>query len=82
MAATASIALRKVIEDDIDAGRLQPGDALDEQMLATRFDVSRTPAREALLHLAAVGVGRDGPSAWQRSSVAYRRILASAWWKC
>ena len=56
MAATASIALRKVIEDDIDAGRLQPGDALDEQMLATRFDVSRTPAREALLHLAAVGV--------------------------
>ena len=61
MADRTSSALLKILEDDIDAGRLGPGDVLDEQMLANRFNVSRTPAREALLHLAAVGVVRMVP---------------------
>ena len=56
-----SSALLRVIEDDLDAGRLLPGDMLDEQGLASRFEVSRTPAREALLHLAAAGVVRMVP---------------------
>ena len=53
---TTSLAMRKSIVSDIDAGRLVPGDCLDEQSLALRFEVSRTPAREALLHLAALGL--------------------------
>jgi DNA-binding GntR family transcriptional regulator len=56
MRVRTSDALRKKLEDDIEHGRLAPGDKLDEQSLAERFDVSRTPAREALLQLAAAGV--------------------------
>ena len=36
------------------AGRLEPGDHLDEAELARKFSVSRTPVREALLQLAAI----------------------------
>jgi DNA-binding GntR family transcriptional regulator len=48
--------LRRGIEDDILAGRLAPGDRLDERALAARYRVSRTPVREALLQLAASGL--------------------------
>lgn len=56
---------RRIIEElsaDIAAGRIVPGDRLDEQSLASRFGVSRTPVREALRDLAASGyaVGRAG----------------------
>jgi DNA-binding GntR family transcriptional regulator len=61
MRGRTSDALRKELEDDIEHGRLSPGDRLDEQTLATRFDVSRTPAREALLQLAAAGIVRLVP---------------------
>src|SRR5882724_3081245 len=61
MRARTSDALRKEIEDDIEHGRLSPGDKLDEQTLAERFEVSRTPAREALLQLAAAGIVRLVP---------------------
>jgi DNA-binding GntR family transcriptional regulator len=61
MRARTSDALRRELEDDIEHGRLSPGDRLDEQTLATRFDVSRTPAREALLQLAAAGIVRLVP---------------------
>lgn len=51
-------------EDEILAGRLLPGDRLDERGLAERFRVSRTPVREALQRMAANGVvrlaGRQG----------------------
>jgi DNA-binding GntR family transcriptional regulator len=56
MRGRTSDALRRELEDDIEHGRLSPGDKLDEQTLAARFDVSRTPAREALLQLAAAGI--------------------------
>ncbi|MCA1939548.1 MAG: GntR family transcriptional regulator [Caenispirillum bisanense] len=48
--------LRRALEEDIFAGRLKPGDRLDEQSLAQRFDVSRTPVREALRQLSASGL--------------------------
>jgi len=58
---------RKIVDqlsEDIAAGRLSPGDRLDEQGLAARFRVSRTPVREALRELAATGLadnrGRRG----------------------
>lgn len=61
MARPARGTLLQAIEADLDAGRLLPGDTLDEQGLASRFEVSRTPAREALLQLEAVGVVRMVP---------------------
>ncbi|MCW5773278.1 MAG: GntR family transcriptional regulator [Rhodospirillaceae bacterium] len=48
--------LRRGIEEDILAGRLAPGDRLDERSLAARYGVSRTPVREALLQLASLGI--------------------------
>lgn len=48
--------IRLAIEDDIRNGVLMPGDAIDEQELATQFKVSRTPVREALLQLKAQGM--------------------------
>ena len=42
----------------IDAGRLNPGDVIDEAELVTEFAVSRTPVREAILQLEAMGLVR------------------------
>jgi DNA-binding GntR family transcriptional regulator len=44
------------IADAILAGELQPGTRLDEQSLAHRYSVSRTPVREALRQLGATGL--------------------------
>jgi DNA-binding GntR family transcriptional regulator len=48
--------LRDVLEDEIVTGRLRPGMRLDEQSLAARFAVSRTPVREAIMQLASTGL--------------------------
>jgi DNA-binding GntR family transcriptional regulator len=48
--------IRREIETDIATGRMSPGERLNEQSLSKRFSVSRTPAREALLALAADGL--------------------------
>lgn len=45
----------------IDLGRLNPGDTIDEQELVDAFGVSRTPVREALLQLEAMGLIRRLP---------------------
>ena len=45
----------------IDLGQLNPGDALDEGELAETFGVSRTPLREAVLYLEALGLVRRLP---------------------
>lgn len=47
--------LREDIEHDIVTGVYAPGQRLDETALATRFNVSRTPIRQALQQLAAMG---------------------------
>lgn len=49
------------LEQDILNGVLRPGDRLDERQLGERFGLSRTPVREALLHLAAVGLAESEP---------------------
>lgn len=48
--------LRDVLEDEIVTGRFRPGERLDEQSLANRFEVSRTPIREAFMQLASTGL--------------------------
>lgn len=48
--------LRQRIEDEIVSGELALGSRLDENQLAARFGVSRTPIREALLQLAVTGL--------------------------
>lgn len=46
----------------IIVGELKPADKLDEASLGARFDVSRTPAREALRQLGAMGLVERKPN--------------------
>ena len=46
----------RAIADRIVTGVLRPGEKLDEIKLAGRYDVSRTPVREALRQLSAMGL--------------------------
>jgi DNA-binding GntR family transcriptional regulator len=62
--------LKNSIADLILAGALRPGDRLDEQELAERFGVSRTPVREALHQLAAAGLVETRP----RRATLVRRL--------
>lgn len=48
--------IRQAVESDIRNGVLVPGDSIDEQELAGRYQVSRTPVREALLQLKVQGL--------------------------
>ncbi len=45
----------------IDIGRLNPGDVIDESALVAEFGISRTPVREAILQLEAMGLVRRLP---------------------
>ncbi|WP_375509209.1 GntR family transcriptional regulator [uncultured Caballeronia sp.] len=53
---TRSDRVRESIESEIAEGTLPPGCPLDEALLMSRFDVSRTPVREALLQLVGAGM--------------------------
>lgn len=53
--ATTAERIRHTLETEIGSGVWLPGQALDEQALSERFQVSRTPVREALLQLSALG---------------------------
>src|SRR5438270_1046257 len=44
------------IEEALVAGELPPGSVLRQEQLSERYDVSRTPIREALRRLAALGL--------------------------
>lgn len=56
-----ALEIRQALQDEIESGRLPPGSALDERALAARFQVSRTPVREALQQLAARDLVRIAP---------------------
>jgi DNA-binding GntR family transcriptional regulator len=55
-ATTRSEHVRELLEEGIATGEFPPGMRLDEVELAQRFDVSRTPLREALFQLASAGI--------------------------
>src|SRR6201987_5486274 len=61
---TLAESLRQKLEGAIAAGHLEPGSRLDEQEIAQRFGVSRTPVREAFRLMAASNLvelrGRQG----------------------
>lgn len=68
--------LRNLIEEEIVAGKLRPGERLDEQIIAQRFKVSRTPVREAIRQLVTSGLVHKPPR--QRAVVALisvRRLM-------
>lgn len=48
--------IRIALADDIASGALAPGTPLDEQQVADRHGVSRTPVREAFRQLASAGL--------------------------
>lgn len=48
--------IREALEEEIISGKLYAGCSIDEQELMERFDVSRTPAREAIQQLATAGL--------------------------
>lgn len=50
------------LADEIVLGQLPPGTHLDEQAIASRCGVSRTPVREALKQLAATGLANYRPN--------------------
>lgn len=52
--------IRMALEDDIFSGRLLPECVIDEEVMARRFDVSRTPVREAMLQLVQSGLLEKG----------------------
>jgi DNA-binding GntR family transcriptional regulator len=52
----------RALSDRIVTGAMAPGEKLDEVSLARRYDVSRTPVREALGQLAAMGLVERRPN--------------------
>jgi DNA-binding GntR family transcriptional regulator len=48
--------IREALEAEIESGKLYAGSRIDEQELMERFNVSRTPAREAIQQLTTAGL--------------------------
>ncbi|ESY89439.1 DNA-binding GntR family transcriptional regulator [Mesorhizobium sp. URHB0026] len=67
----------RAIGDRIVTGVLRPGEKLDEASLAARFEVSRTPVREALGHLSAMGLVERRPNRGAIVAVVTQDHLAS-----
>lgn len=55
-ATTRADEVRQAIEQEIFQGALRPGTRLDEETLAARFGLSRTPVREAIMQLVYSGL--------------------------
>lgn len=62
--------IRTMLQEEIESGSLPPGAPLDERALAARFQVSRTPVREALQQLATLDLVRIAP----RQGVSVARL--------
>lgn len=58
---TAADRVRLTLADEIVRGVIGPGVPLDEASIAERFEVSRTPVREAIRQLEAIGFAEARP---------------------
>jgi DNA-binding GntR family transcriptional regulator len=65
--------IHATLQREIETGVLRPGTTLDERALAARFDVSRTPIREALQQLAVRDLIRIAP----RQGITVTRLSIS-----
>jgi DNA-binding GntR family transcriptional regulator len=54
--------IARVLEDEIVSGAIPPGRVLRQEQISERFAVSRTPVREALRRLAALGLASAVPN--------------------
>src|SRR5262249_53448979 len=70
MAGTLSDKIFQALAKDILSGALAPGLRLDEPSMCRKFDVSRTPIREALRRLSGTGLVDAAP----RRGVTVARI--------
>jgi len=68
-ALTRTQRIAAALADDILHGRIAPGQPLDETRLAATYGVSRTPIREAIRQLEAIGLAEARP---HRGAVAAR----------
>ncbi len=66
------------LEDAIISGELPPGTVLRQEQLSARFEVSRTPVREALRRLAATGLVSFVPNRGVRVRMISRDELRQA----
>lgn len=57
-----SARLKEILEREIVTGEYRTGDRLEELEIANRFGVSRTPVREALMMLEAIGLLERRPN--------------------
>jgi DNA-binding GntR family transcriptional regulator len=67
-----------VLEDEIVSGTIAPGVVLRQEQLSDRFGVSRTPIREALRKLAALGLVSFEPNRGVRVRTITREELREA----
>ena len=67
-----------VLEQSIVSGELAPGTLLRQEQLSEQFDVSRTPIREALRRLAALGLVSMVPNRGARVRTVSRADLREA----
>jgi len=67
-----------VIEEAIVSGELEPGTVLRQEQLSDQFNVSRTPIREALRRLAALGLVSFVPNRGVRVRTISREELHEA----
>jgi DNA-binding GntR family transcriptional regulator len=71
--------LARALEDEIVAGLIPPGAVLRQEQLSERFRVSRTPVREALRRLAALGLVSFEPNRGVRVRAISREELREAY---
>ncbi len=71
MAGQTELVLNAILRD-IDAGRLNPGDVIEEARLTERHGVSRTPVREAFIQLETAGLIRRLP---RKGAVVFKPTL-------